>query len=254
MKYLLSDTWLVFWRYMVKSLSSLPYMGVSLAQPVLYLVLFAPLLKSVAGVPGFPSGGAYNVFVPGLLVQLGLFGATSGGWGLIAEVNAGVIERMRVTPASRLALFLGRTVRDIVMLLLQAAVIVVASVPFGLELRVPGVVLAFVLMALIALLMASTSLAVALVLRDENTFGAIVFGSSLPLLLLSGVLLPMSLAPVWLQDVSAFNPLLYAVQAERALFANQVTDPSVVRGFAAVGLLAVVAVVSATRSFGRAVA
>src|SRR5262245_5129450 len=100
---LLRDTWTVFRRYFGKSLSSLPYMGVSLAQPILYLVLFAPLLKSVASVPGFPGGGAYNVFVPGLLVQLGLFSATSGGWGLIAEVKAGVIERMRVTPASRLA-------------------------------------------------------------------------------------------------------------------------------------------------------
>ncbi|HEV2216853.1 MAG TPA: ABC transporter permease [Candidatus Dormibacteraeota bacterium] len=252
--FFLTDTWLVFQRYMGKSLSSLLYMGVSLAQPALYLVLFAPLLKSVAGVPGFPQGGAYNVFVPGLLVQLGLFGATSGGWALIAELRAGVIERLRVTPASRLALLLGRTLRDIVMLLLQAAIIVVASVPFGLALRLPGVLFAFVLMALIALLMATLSLAIALVLRDENTFGAIVFSSSLPLLLLSGVLLPMSLAPQWLQDVAAFNPLLYAVEAQRALFANQVVDPTVVRGFVAVGLLALGAVVVATRSFGRAVA
>ena len=251
---LLRDTWTVFHRYLGKSLSSLPYMGVSLAQPVLYLVLFAPLLKSVASVPGFPGGGAYNVFVPGLLVQLGLFSATSGGWGLIAEVKAGVIERMRVTPASRLALLLGRTLRDVVMLILQAGLIVAASVPLGLSLRMPGVLLAFVLMALIALLMASISYAAALLLRDENTFGAIVFSATLPVLLLSGVLLPMSLAPAWLQDVSAFNPLRYAVEAQRALFANQIGDVNVVKGFIAIGGLAAVTVVAATRSFGRAVA
>src|SRR6266542_1021317 len=121
---LVRDTWIVFRRSFGKSLASLPYMGVSLAQPVLYLVLFAPLLKSVASVPGFPGGGAYNVFVPGLLVQLGLFSATSGGWGLIAEVKAGVIERLRVTPTSRMALLLGRTLRDVVMLVLQAVLIV----------------------------------------------------------------------------------------------------------------------------------
>lgn len=251
---LLRDTWTVFHRYLGKSLSSLPYMGVSLAQPVLYLVLFAPLLKSVASVPGFPGGGAYNVFVPGLLVQLGLFSATSGGWGLIAEVKAGVIERMRVTPASRLALLLGRTLRDVVMLILQAGLIVAASVPLGLSLRMPGVLLAFVLMALIALLMASISYAAALLLRDENTFGAIVFSATLPVLLLSGVLLPMSLAPAWLQDVSAFNPLRYAVEAQRALFANQIGDVNVLKGFIAIGGLAAVTVVAATRSFGRAVA
>ena len=114
--------------------------------------------------------------------------------------------------------------------------------------------LAFVLMALIALLMASVSYAAALLLRDENTFGAIVFSATLPVLLLSGVLLPMSLAPAWLQDVSAFNPLLYAVEAQRALFANHVGDVNVAKGFIAVGGLAAATVVAASRSFGRAVA
>jgi ABC-2 type transport system permease protein len=249
----LADTWNLFRRYFAKSLGSLPYMGVSLAQPLLYLILFAPLLKSISSVPGFPGGGAYNVFVPGLLVQLGLFSATSGGWSLIAEVKAGIVERMRVTPVSRPALLLGRTLRDIVMLVLQAGVIVVGSIPLGLTLRLPGVLLAFVLMALIAMLMASISYAAALLLRDENTFGAIVFSATLPLLLLSGVLLPMSLAPAWLQDVSAFNPLLYAVEAQRALFANQLSDVNVWKGFVAIGGLAAITSVMASRSFGRAV-
>ena len=249
----LRDTWHVFQRYFGRSLSSPLYMFVSLTQPILYLVLFAPLLKSVASVPGFPGGGAYNVFVPGLLIQLGLFSATSGGWSLIAEARAGVIERMQVTPASRLALLMGRTLRDVVMLVLQAGLIVAASVPLGLSLRMPGVALAFVLMALIALLMASISYAAALLLRDENTFGAIVFGATLPVLLLSGVLLPMSLAPGWLQDVSAFNPLRYAVEAQRALFANHIADVNVLKGFVAIGGLALVTVVAAARSFSRAV-
>jgi ABC-2 type transport system permease protein len=248
------DTWIVFRRYFGHTLTNPLYMGVSLAQPVVYLVLFAPLLKSVANVPGFPGGGAYNVFVPGLLVQLGLFSATSGGWGLIAELRAGITERMRVTPASRTSLFLGRTLRDVAMLVLQAALIVVAALPFGLALHLPGVLLAFVLMAVIALLMASVSYAVALWLRDENTFGAIVFSATFPLMLLSGVLLPISLAPTWLQTVADFNPLLYAVEAQRALFANHIADVSVVKGFVAVGVLAVVSVVAAARSYGRAVA
>jgi len=250
----LRDTWFVFRRYAGRSLTSPLYMGVSLAQPLLYLVLFAPLLKSVTAVPGFPGGGAYNVFVPGLLVQLGLFSATSGGWSLIAELRAGIIERMRVTPASRTALLLGRTLRDIAMLVMQAALIVGAAVPFGLSLRLPGVLLAFGLMAAIALLMASVSYAAALWLKDENTFGAIVFSATLPLMLLSGVLLPISLAPGWLQTVADFNPLLYAVEAQRALFANNVADVTVLKGFAAVGGLAVIAVVAAARTFGRAVA
>lgn len=250
----LRDTWLVFERYFGRSLLNPLYMGVSLVQPVLYLALFAPLLKSVAGLPGFPHGGAYNVFVPGLLVQLGLFSVTSGGWGLIAELKAGILERLRVTPVSRVAMLLGRTLRDVVMLVLQAALIVIAAVPFGLTLRLPGVLLAFAMVALIALLTASISYAAALVIRDENTFGAIVFSATLPLLLLSGVLLPMSLAPDWLRTVADFNPLAYAVDAERALFVNRVADASVLKGFAVLAGLSVVTVAAAARAFGRAVA
>jgi ABC-2 type transport system permease protein len=250
----LRDTWLVFSRYFGRSISNPLYMGVSLVQPALYLVLFAPLLKSVARMPGFPPGGAYNVFVPGLLVQLGLFSVTSGGWGLIAELRAGIVERMRVTPVSRLGLLLGRVLTQVVMLLVQAAIIVVIAIPFGLSLRLPGVLVALVLLALIALLMGSASYAFALLIRDENTFGAIVFSATLPLLLLSGVLLPMTLAPAWLQDVAALNPLSYAVDAQRALFANHLADASVVKGFLALGALSIVAVAAAARSFGRAVA
>jgi len=248
------DTWIVFRRYFGRSLANPLYMGVSLVQPVLYLVLFAPILKSLANLPGFPDGGAYNVFVPGLLVQLGLFSVTSGGWGLIAELKAGIVERMRVTPVSRLALLLGRTLRDVAMLIVQAGLIVLFAVPFGLTLHAPGVLLAFVLVALIALLMASASYAAALAIRDENTFGAIVFSATLPLLLLSGVLLPMSLAPDWLRTVAELNPLTYAVDAQRALFANHVGDASVLKGYLVVGLLGLGAVLAAARSFGRAVA
>jgi len=153
-----------------------------------------------------------------------------------------------------LALLLGRSLRDIVVLLLQALIIIGASVPFGLVIHPIGVVLALVLMALIGLLMGSVSYAAALWLRDENTFGAIAFSATLPLLLLSGVLLPMSLAPDWLQGVAALNPLKYAVDAQRALFTNQVANRGVAVGFVAVGLLAAACSAAAGRAFGRAIA
>src|SRR5690242_16790159 len=95
------DTWLIFQRHMGLFLRNPTWVVIGLVQPLLYLLLFAPLLKSIASVRGFPPGGAYNVFVPGLLIQLGLFGATSVGFGLIHELRIGVIERMRVTPVSR---------------------------------------------------------------------------------------------------------------------------------------------------------
>lgn len=251
---LVRDTWLIFQRYMGLFLRNPVWVAVGLVQPLLYLILFAPLLESIATVRGFPPGGAYNVFVPGLVIQLGLFGAAGVGFGLIQELRIGVIERMRVTPVSRLALLLGRALRDVVVLLIQALAIVLLSLPFGLSIDATGIVVVLGLLALIGLLFTSLSYAVALRLKSEDSYAALVFSVTLPLLLLSGVLLPMSLAPDWLRAIALADPLSYAVDAGRAVFNDHLGDVSVVKGVGIMAALAALAVAAAARAFNRAVA
>src|SRR6202158_1636647 len=189
------DTWLVFGRYLWIFLRDPVWVIVGVIQPALYLLLFAPLLESISHSPGFPTGGAYNVFVPGLLIQLGLFGASGVGFSLIAELRSGVIERLRVTPVSRFALLLGRTLRDILILVVQALLLILMALPFGLSIDPLGIGLVLALLALLGLMMTPVSYALALWLGDENSFAPLIMTSTLPLLLLSGVLLPMSFAP-----------------------------------------------------------
>ena len=250
----LRDTWLVFQRYMWLFLRNPVWVIIGVIQPVFYLILFAPLLDGISRAPGFPQGGAYNVFVPGLLIQLGLFGATGVGFGLIAELRGGVIERMRVTPISRFALLLGRTLRDIVIMLTQAFVLIVLALPFGLSIHPVGIVLMLALLALLGLMMVPVSYAVALWLGSEDAFAPLIFTVSLPLLLLSGVLLPMTFAPDWLRAIAAANPLAYAVDAARAIFNNNLSDPSIGVAVAIMAVLAAIATTIAARQFGRAVA
>ena len=248
------DTWLVFGRYFGLFIRNPVWVAIGVVQPLLYLLLFAPLLKSVATVQGFPAGGAYNVFVPGLLVQLGMFGAAGVGFSLISELRFGVIERLRVTPVSRVALLLGRAVRDVLSILSQSLILILLALPFGLSIHPLGVVIVLALIALIGLLTASIAYAVALWLRSEDSYAPLIFTSSLPILLLSGVLLPLGLAPQWLRTIAAANPLSYAVDAARALFIDHPGDPSVVKGVVIMLVLAVLAVGVGARAFGRAVA
>ena len=251
---LLRDSWLLFGRYFMLLVRNPAWVIIGLLQPILYLVLFAPLLKSIAAVPGFPRGGAYNVFVPGLLIQLGLFGASGVGFPLIAELRAGVVERFRVTPVSRVAMLLGRAQRDVVTLLIQSVLMILVSIRFGLTINLAAALVVLGLVSLIGIMMASTSYAVALWLKDENSYAPLVFTATLPLLLLSGVLLPLTLAPDWLRKIAAVNPLAYAVDAARASFLLHLDDPSVAKGLAIISVLALIAVVGAARAFGRAVA
>lgn len=250
----LRDSWLMFLRYLVIFVRNPAWVFIGVLQPILYLVLFAPLLKSLAQVPGFPPGGAYNVFVPGLLIQLGLFGSTGVGFGLIAELRAGVIERFRVTPVSRLALLLGRAARDILTLLLQSAILLFLSIPFGLRPTATGILVMLGLVALIGLGMASLAYAAALWLRNEDSYAPLVFTLSLPILLLSGVLLPLQLAPDWLQHVAQANPLSYAVTAARDVFNGQGGSSDVAKGLAIMAGLALAGILIGARRFSRAVA
>jgi ABC-2 type transport system permease protein len=248
---MIRETLLVFRRAMRLSIRNVTWVVIGLMQPILYLALFGPLLKNVVGSPGFPPGDAWQVFVPGLLVQLGIFGAAFVGFGLISEMRAGVVERMRVTPASRAALLLGRVLRDVVVLLVQGLVLVAAATAFGLRAPLGGLVLGLLVVGLLGAAFASASYAAALVLKTEDSMAAVVNSLAVPLLLLSGILLPMTLAPAWLRTVSDVNPLKHVVDGVRSLFLGHVGNSTVLWGlFAAVALL-LAGLLVGTRTFQR---
>lgn len=251
---LLRDTSLLFTRRMKATLREPVWIVTNLFAPLCYLALFAPLLGNLSGAPGFPSGGALEVFAPGLLVLLGLFGAAFAGFGLVNELRTGLVERLRVTPASRPALLLGPVLVDVMVLLVQALLLVGAAFLFGLRVSPVGLVVALGLLALMGLLLASCSYALALALKNEGALASILQFFTLPLLLLSGVLLPLTLAPDWLRTVAALDPLSYAVDAIRALLRGDLASADVWRGFAVLAPLAALAVWWAARSFRRALA
>ncbi len=246
-----NETLLVFRRAMRLSLRNKVWLIIGVMQPLLYLALFGPLLKRIAGLPGFPRGSSWQVFTPGLLVQLGIFGALFVGFGLIAEVRDGVVERMRVTPASRMALLAGRVLRDAVVLLVQSTLLLVAAYAFGLRAPLGGVVLAVLLVGAVGAGFAAASYAVALLTGAEDGMAAIANSIALPLLLLSGILLPMTLAPGWLRTVSNVNPVKHIVDALRALFRGHVFNGTVGVGVLVGAALIAVGMAFGTRTFQR---
>jgi ABC-2 type transport system permease protein len=247
------DTWLIFERSLYLTLKNPTWVFIGLMQPILYLILFGPLLKSIASAPGFPPGGAYNVFVPGLLIQLAMF-TLFAGFGLIAELRNGVVERMRVTPISRVSMLLGRSLRDIVILVAQAVLMIAFAIPFGLQIDAVGVLGVLGLLVLMGLFTAPISYAAGLWLRSEDALAPLLNSVVVPVLLLSGILLPMSLAPDWLRTIASINPFSHVVTAARDLFNHQAGDPEVLIGTLLMAVLAGVALWVATRAFSRAAA
>jgi ABC-2 type transport system permease protein len=244
------DTWLIFARQMGLLLRNPVWVFVGLMQPLFFLLLFAPLLR---GIPEMGGNNAYKIFIPGLLIQLALFGTLFVGFPLISELRMGIIERMRVTPVSRFALLLGRAGTATAMLLFQGLMLVILAIPFGLRVQVGPLLLTLALLALIAVLCSSLSYGVALWLKSEDALAPLLNMVSLPVLLLAGILLPMTYGPSWLRGIADYNPFKWAVDAARHLFAGQPGDASVWKALVIVGGLAVIVVTWAARSFAKAV-
>ena len=215
-------------------------------QPILYLALFGPLLTNLPA--GTLSGGsgtggtaeAYRFFVPGLLIQLALFGSAFVGFAIISEWRAGVIERFRVTPISRLALLTGRVLRDMVTLVVQSTVLVLVGIAFGLRAPVAAVLLSYVFLMFVAIGLSALSYAVALRLKSEDAFAPLINSVVVPLILLSGVMLPMTLGPGWLQGIARISPYRYIIDAMREAYAGQYWNSIMIEGLCvAVGTAAV---------------
>src|SRR4051795_1616383 len=226
---MLTETFVVFQRQMRILLRNPVWVVFGLTQPIIYLVLFGPLLKKVSG-GGLGGDDSWRIFVPGLLMQLGIFGAGFAGFGIIQELREGVIDRQRVTPASRLSLILGRTLQVMVTIGVQAIILIVVAIPFGLDPTWDGIFASVVLVCLLAIGISAASYAMGLILKDEDSFAPFIQSVTLPLLLLSGVLLPMTLAPGWLESLSDVNPLTHVVDASRAMFRGDFGDSEVLLG------------------------
>jgi ABC-2 type transport system permease protein len=86
--------------------------------------------------------------------------------------------------------------------------------------------------------------------RSEESLAPVLNSMTVPLLL-SGILLPMSLAPGWLDILSRFTPLRYVVDGIRAAFLGQYSSAAIPLAFAMAGVLAVLTIAWGARLFRR---
>jgi ABC-2 type transport system permease protein len=236
------DTFLVFLRTLRPTLRNPVVIVFGLMQPLLFLVLFGPLLGG---------SDSWQWFVPGLIVQMGLFGTAYAGFGLIPEIRSGALERMRVTPISRVSLLLGRVVHDVLLLVVQCSLLLALATIGGFRASIGDVLAGLVFAVLLGVSIGSMSYTLALKLRHEYTFAPVLSSTVMPLLLLSGVLLPMNQGPDWLYTLSRINPFSHIADGIRAVIGGNYGSSSVLTGGVIAVALVAVCLAWGTRSFRR---
>ncbi|MEV6035089.1 ABC transporter permease [Nonomuraea sp. NPDC052116] len=218
-------------------------------QPVLYLLMFAPLLKSLT--PGGSTVDALRMFTPASMMMIAVFGALFSGFGLIADLRNGSLERYAVSPAWRPAIVLGRVAKDMVVLVCQAILVLVVAIAMGVRIGAVELLLVLLLMAATGLFASGLSQGLALTVRDENGMSQTLNLFMLPIMLLAGLFIPISYAPGWMQTLAPINPLYHAVEAGRALFAGRLSDSSIPIAFAVFIVLALLTTIWSMRSLRR---
>ncbi len=242
------DTWNVLTRELKPVVRDPFTLIFSLVQPLVFLGLFAPLLIGQSGDPA----ATLQWFVPGVLVMIVLFGTGATGSNLQYEMMTGSHERTLVAPLARSSLLVGRALKEIAPIIVQAVVIVLIAWPFGFRVDLLGLVIGLALLAVFGVGLGALSYTLALKTKDrEWLFWGVQQTLIFPLMILSGMLLPLSTGPGWMQAVATVNPVNWVVQAERALIAGDLGNIVVLWGWVAGLVLAALGLWAGVRAIRR---
>ncbi|WP_431773648.1 ABC transporter permease [Streptomyces cucumeris] len=229
------------------------FLVVGLVQPVIWLLLFSRLFRSVVELPGFThgDGGFLRFLTPGVVMMTALFASAWAGTTYLQDIDRGVMDRLLTSPASRAAMMCATMAHQAIQTVIQSLIIVVIALIAGATFPggPAGVALTVLAAALLTLIFSALSNAVALLTRQQGTLIAISQFTTLPLMFLSSAVMDLQLAPGWVRSVAAYNPVEWAVVAAREAMAAH-TDWS--RVGTRLGLLAAAVAVMgflATRAF-----
>ncbi|MFB6165749.1 MAG: ABC transporter permease [Haloarculaceae archaeon] len=230
------DTWVNLKRWVLKTTRNPFVMTVSLLNPIIFLILFTQVFGQITGqAVGRSVGGAvsYTTYlVPAIVIQVALIAATTSGIGLVDDIENGMFEKVLASPMHRGAVFLGKSLSEVLRIVVQITIILVLGyVLLWLDsggdpgtyvaTGIAGAVGIVAVGIVFSIWFTAFSNITALYTRDTESTIIAVNLLQFPLLFLSSAFLPLSVLPEWIQAVATVNPITYGVDAARALMLGE---------------------------------
>ncbi|WP_433306329.1 ABC transporter permease [Actinoplanes sp. CA-030573] len=229
----------------LRTLSRQPaYLLFTLVQPMVWLLLFGQLFRSIAQLPGFGGGNYLDYLTPGVVVMTAMMSAGWSGTSIVQDMERGVMDRTLTSPIRRWALVSAGLTHQGLVTVVQSLIMFATGLLAGARYPGggPGLLIVLACAVLIALIFAGLSNAIALVVHQQEALIAVSQFLVLPLAFLSSIMIAPELMPAWVATAARYNPVDWAAVASReALTANP--DWSLIAG--RVALLAALAVVMA---------
>ena len=189
----------------------------SLAQPALYLLVLGFGFGAVFQQAG---QGSYLQFIaPGIVAMGVLFTSIFSGIGLLWDRQFGFLKETLVAPVPRLSIMAGRTLGGATIAIIQGTLVLAVCMLVGFRPESwSAVPIAFMFMALIAVVFAALGTAIGSTLKDMQGFQLIMNFLIMPIFFLSGALFPLDNLPAALTIATRLDPLAYGVDGLRSAF------------------------------------
>lgn len=186
----------------------------SLGQPVLYLLALGFGLGPVFQKAG---NGSYLQFLaPGVIGMAVLFSSIFNGIALLWDRQFGFLKETLVAPVPRINIMIGRTLGGATVAMCQGILVFLVCLVAGFRpMHLALVPVAFLFMALIAVVFGALGTAIGSVLQDMQGFQLIMNFLVIPIFFLSGALFPLTNLPKVLGIVTSIDPLSYGVDGLR---------------------------------------
>ena len=258
------DTWVLTKRNLLRNVRLPQVLLFSTVQPIMFLLLFTYVFGGAIGqaLPPAAEGEYINWLMPGLLVQISVFGAGQTAIGLTDDLSKGVIDRFRSLPMARSAVLAGRTFADLGRNTAVVSLMLVVGFSIGFRYQtsflrfLAGVALGLVFAYSLSWVMA----VIGLYVKDPEAAQSAVFLPVFPLVFASSVFLPTETMPGWLRVFADNQPITTVTNALRALMLGegvlpegQVLASQLVISFAWIGGITLVFSLLAIRAYRRAV-
>ncbi|TME58993.1 MAG: ABC transporter [Chloroflexi bacterium] len=191
----------------------------SLAQPLLFLVVFGSGLSSALGrgsLFGTAGGFSYIQFVyPGIIGMAILFTAIFGAMSIVWDREFGFLKEVLVAPIDRSAVAIGKALGSTTQAMIQGLILLVLAPFVGVKLSFLTIVELIPLAAVLAFGLSTFGVALASSMKSLQGFQVVMNFLMMPMFFLSGALFPLTNLPGWMTVLTRLDPASYGVDPLR---------------------------------------